>query len=33
MHDDDAVGVGDFPAMPGNDWIELGVLPEFRRRE
>ena len=33
MHDDDAVGLGDFPAMPGNDRIELRVLLKFRGRK
>ena len=33
MHDDDAVGAGDFLAVAGNDRIELRVLPEFRRGE
>jgi len=29
MHDDDAIGDGDFLAMPGHNRIEFGVLPEF----
>ena len=33
MDDDDAVGDGDFPAMPGNDRVELRVLPEFGGRK